>query len=93
MTNYYASLEQLQKKKSNMLSDEWGIGIIFYMLCADTEHPFYLNELTDEAKIKALTSKKLQFPSKYFSKRGFSKEVEEIISGLLQTDMKKRWKV
>ncbi len=63
------------------------------MLCDDKMHPFYKNELTDEKKLQALTSKKLEFPPKYFSKRGFPKQVEEIISGLLQVDTTKRWRV
>lgn len=30
----------MESKPSNMESDEWAVGIIFYKLCANTEHPF-----------------------------------------------------
>ena len=40
MTKEYASLEQMLKEPSNLLCDEWAIGVLFYKLLANDNHPF-----------------------------------------------------
>jgi hypothetical protein len=30
----------MENKPSNMICDEWAIGVIFYKLCSTGEHPF-----------------------------------------------------
>ncbi len=65
----------MENKHSNMESDEWAIGIIFYLLCSDV-HPFpsevMINKKTDREKAEFLKTHKVTFPSEFFKDRGLS---------------------
>jgi len=39
-TRSFCSPEQMENDPSNMESDEWAIGMIFYLLCSNNEDPF-----------------------------------------------------
>ncbi len=62
MTKEYASLEQMLKKPSNLLCDEWAIGVLFYKLLANDNHPFDVAGKSHEERIKIMQTQEIKFP-------------------------------